>query len=195
MTLEEQIERLTEVGFVFRDQKLVDQKLAVFEWWNYLDPPFELLLERITDATHSAEELGICDNVYCTDFKHLRHEGWFAKIARWLAIKSGNENRWEIIDVTSSKADNSWSMTYRIGKNRSELVTPYPHKYGWSTFMFQMLPDCASEENCFYVYENPEPRFNRTPLVCWLPRESSVKLAEIFGEKIQMFDREIRGLA
>ena len=185
--LEEQIENLKEVGFVFRNQEFVDQQLRVFGWWAYLDPPYGLLMDRIAVATHSSEELGICDNVYCTDFKHLRHSGWYANVARWLAKKSGNESRLKITDITSDENANQWTMSYKIGKLRHELVTPYPHKYAWPEFMLKLLADFATEKSCFFAYEDPEPKFYDSPLVCWLPKDSSDKLTEMFGEKIRMF--------
>lgn len=188
-TLEEQVQTLTKLGFVFRDQNNVSAKLEIYDWWKFLDPPFVLLMSCIVNATGSSRKNCICENVIFPDMKHLRHEGWFEHVARELADVSGQGSQLTIEDISKNEAADRWEMEYKIGGQRFELATAFPHKYASYRYSLELLPSFATETNCFFAYQNEDATYNEA-LICWLPRSSDEGLREIFGDDIRMFDEE-----
>ena len=176
MELEKQIQTLEEIGFQFRDRKHVDHKLGCYEWWQYQQSPYKLLLEQL-NLWAACKQARLCKNLVSWDFKGLRHIGWFKTIAYDLAELSGNQTRLKILNVTESREDDIWEMEYRLPRetkpSRRKIVTRYPHKHASWHSAIEMAEDFETDTHCFINFSNAEPS------LCWLPKRQLAKLNEI----------------
>ena len=84
LTLEEQISTLQKLGFRFLNSTVDHPAITTYEWWEYLDPPYVLLMQRIICATDF--EPDICEGAFALDLKHLRFEGWYEKVGQKLSL-------------------------------------------------------------------------------------------------------------
>lgn len=182
-TLEEQIETLKSLGFRFRPSPIDHPSIMSSEWWEYLDPPYTLLMQRIIFATGWSGD--ICEGVFVPHLKHLRYEGWYEAVGKNLAKISSVDFR--VIDIETDEAKNHWQMKYQIGKESHDLISNYPHKYASYVPILEMLPSFATEKMCFYAYEDPGEQFDG-PNLFWLPSSSKSGLKAIFGDYIESFE-------
>ena len=182
MKLEEQIEVLESIGLQFRDREHVDRILDCYEWWQYQESPFTLLLQHI-NLWAACERTRICENLVSWDFKGLRHIGWFKAVAQDLAKLSSNQTRFKISNVSMSREEDVWEMEYRLpgeaGPIRRKVVTRYPHKYASCRPAIEIASDFETRSHCFINFSDAEPS------LCWLPKNQIGKLEAILPNEFE----------
>lgn len=177
MEIDAQIETLRELGFQFRNRSEISNVLGIHDWWQYTDPPYLMLMERICAWAH-CKQSRICTNVVSWDYKGLRHTGWFKSLALELAELSSQSTQFRILQTTDDERDDVWKMEYRItskltGSVRREVTTRFPHKYASWSPTFDIANDFTTATHCFVNFSKDEP------VLCWLSKESVSKLQKI----------------
>ena len=176
MELDTQIMTLEEIGFEFRDRKVVKRLLECYEWWEYHNSPFTLLMEQLIFWA-ACKQTRLCRNLVSWDFKGLRHDGWFKMVATDLAELSSNATRLRIVSISENLEDDMWRMQYRLPAQpapiKREVVTRFPYKYASWFPAIEIAKDFATNSHCFINFSKNEPA------LCWLPITKLDKLNEI----------------
>jgi len=148
MELDSQIETLEEIGFRFRDRKVIQKLLDCHAWWQYHESPFTLLMERL-NFWAACNQTRLCLNLVSWDFKGLRHNGWFKSIATDLAELSSSQTGFKIANLTENREDDVWRMEYRLpsklGPLTREIITRFPYKHASWLPVIEMAADFSSE--------------------------------------------------
>jgi hypothetical protein len=125
MTLEQQLEKLAELGLPLSRGITVDDLLYSYSREDYEREPFEVLLSILGDEVwHEPWGRTICDSVWTLDTECIHGTGDYVRLVKRLCLLTSNLNYLEnICDNVDTATGEAW-LSYTV-KGQERTWTPY----------------------------------------------------------------------
>jgi hypothetical protein len=181
MRLEQQLQRLEELGLNLEEGVTVDDLLASFDRRDYEEKPFNLLLFVLgIDLERPPWGRPICSRVWNFDLECISSAEDYVRIVNRLCQVAGDLQILEGVQVVEDSENGTAWLTYRVGDFERKLKIEVEHDWADTKVIAQVMRDLEMGDDRFYAKDN-----GQAMVLYYLDPETVDELNKLSGGALQ----------